>query len=372
MTNLVRRPLVPEDRRNGGDRPAMYLQRACLAHAVAAISCPRGERTTPHEAAVVAQQRWGDAVTEIVLRGASTPATTTAPDWAGVFAQQAVGDFAVSLEPLSAGARLLNTCPRITLDREATIKFPRRTGPTAPVSGWVAEQGPLPNVMFSLQSATLGPTHKCGCIAVTTRELVESSAIETVLNTLMREGTALALDTKLFSADAASPAACAGLLDGVAALTPTGGSDNDAMLGDLDKISAAIAPFTSGLVYVMHPTQASFLKRRRGWAVDADIVVWPTLGCQAGVVIGLDPAALASAYGPEPEVRASREGVLHEDTTPLAIATPGTPPVIAAPTRDLYQTDCVATLLILRAAWTWRAAGCIAWVENATWGAPAP
>jgi hypothetical protein len=98
-------------------------------------------------------------------------------------------------------------------------------------------------------------------------------------------------------------------------------------------------------------------------------VALPSLGVQPGTVIGLDPAALASAYGAEPEISSSKEAVIHEDSAPLAIASPGTPPVIAAPTRSLWQSDCIATLLILRAAWTWRAAGCVAWISTASWGA---
>ena len=157
MTNLARRPLVPEDR--NAYRPATYLQRACLAHAIAATAhVDHNVPTKAPEAAAVADRRWNDGVTELVLRGAAVPATTTAPSWAGVLAQEAVGDFVASLEPLSAGAKLLNACPRVSFDRMAMISFPRRDGPTAPVGHWVAEGTPIPNPKFSLQAALLGPT----------------------------------------------------------------------------------------------------------------------------------------------------------------------------------------------------------------------
>src|SRR5260370_30918787 len=97
------------------------------------------------------------------------------------------------------------------------------------------------------------------------------------------------------TADAASEAACAGLLAGVAALPATTGGDNAAMIGDLDQIAASIAPFTSGLIFVAHPMQASFLKLRRGWAVAHDITVVPSLGVSPRTGIGLDPLAVASA-----------------------------------------------------------------------------
>jgi hypothetical protein len=364
---MVKRALVPEDR--NGHRPARFLQRALYSHALAAAERREPGTTTPSEAAAVAQRCYGDEVTGLVLRGASSPAAAAAPAWAGILSHDVVGDFFATLEPLGAGARLLNACPHVTLDGINTVSFPRRSGPTAAITGWVAEQAPIPNIMFNLQSAVLGPVHRLACIATVTRELIESSAGETVLTTMMREGSSLALDTKLFSADAASPAACAGLLNGIAPLSATSGTDGAAMISDLSKIAAAIAPFATGLWYVMHPMQASFVNLRRGWAVADDIVALPSLGVPAGTVIGLDPAALASAYGPDPEIKSSKEGVLHEDTAPLAIVSAGTPPVIAAPTRSLWQSDCIATLLILRAAWTWRGAGAVAWISGASWGA---
>ena len=45
---------------------------------------------------------------------------------------------------------------------------------------------------------------------------------------------------------------------------------------------------------------------------------------------------------------------------------PGVPTVVAAEARDMFQTDC--TMLIIRAAWVWRASGCIAWTSSAPAG----
>jgi hypothetical protein len=69
----------------------------------------------------------------------------------------------------------------------------------------------------------------------------------------------------------------------------------------------------------------------------SDILVLPTLGVAPGTIIGLDPAALVSAYGPEPEFQSSKETVIHyEDTTPLDIGTAGTPATVAAPSQSLF------------------------------------
>ena len=370
MTNIIRRPLVPEDQPTR--RPSVYLERAIFAHTLAATAfkAGSGDITSPENAALIARKLWGgDSGAEMILRGAVAPATTTNQNWAGVLSRDAVGDFFATMGPLGAGGQVLNAAPRVSLGGIHSIKFPKRDGSTAPKGFWVAEDAPIPNVPVSLKySATLGPTHKCACITIQTRELVESSNSESVIRTLMREGISLALDTKLFSSDAETLAAPAGLLNGVAPLTATAGGGNDAMLGDLDKIGGAIAPYTTNIIYVAHPSQAGYVKRRLGWAVGADTTVLPSPGVALGTIIGLDPQALATGYGPDPEIRSTNNGVIHESDTPVAIGSPGSPPVIAAPSRDLYQTDCVATLMILRAAWTWRAENCVAWISGTTWG----
>ena len=49
----------------------------------------------------------------------------------------------------------------------------------------------------------------------------------------------------------------------------------------------------------------------------------------------------------------STGGTLHmEDTTPLPIGTVGTPNVIAAPTRSLWQTDTLGLRLTTEMSWT--------------------
>ena len=357
MSTLARRPLVPEDR--NGHRPALYLQRAAYAHALATVKL----RSGPPEA--VARERWGDGVTELLLvRSAAAPATTASPSWAGALAGEAVADYVSSLEPISAGARVLNAAMRISLDRVASLKIPRKDGPTAPSAFWIEESQAIPVPKFSLAGAELAP-RKLAAISVMTSELLQSSSGEVVLTTLLREACALALDMKLFSADVATAEAPGGLLAGIAPATGSGDA-----LADLSSIAAAIAPFTAGgLVFVAHPVQASYLSLRRGVTVAADLVVWPTLGVPPGTIVGLDAAAVVAGFGPEPEFRTSIDTVLHmEDAAPTDIGVPGSPPIVSAPSKSMFQIDCVATRMILRAAWTWRLTGAAAWVTGATWG----
>ena len=67
----------------------------------------------------------------------------------------------------------------------------------------------------------------------------------------------------------------------------------------------------------------------------------PTIGVAAGTVIAIDPLALVSGFGADPEISANRDAVVHyEDTTPLQIGS-GTPTTVAAPTWSTWQSDSV-------------------------------
>ena len=97
------------------------------------------------------------------MRGAVSPATSTNPDWAGDLAREAVGDFVDDLAKFNAGAKVLTTARRMLLGRYATLSFPRRDGPTAPVGHWCGEEGTIPVARFSLQSAKLGRMKRLVC-----------------------------------------------------------------------------------------------------------------------------------------------------------------------------------------------------------------
>jgi hypothetical protein len=134
------RVLVPEDRPR---KPGRDLMRAAYAHAKSAAAASTIAPET------IAQSLWRDEVVNVLTRGASSPATTTDPLWASALARQEIGSYLTSLEPLSAGARLLNLAPRASLDGIASISFPRKAGPTAAQASWVGEFEPIPVPSFS-------------------------------------------------------------------------------------------------------------------------------------------------------------------------------------------------------------------------------
>jgi hypothetical protein len=301
-------------------------------------------------------------------RAAQVPATTTGSGWADKLSTTVVSDFIASLVPLSAGARLLEAAPKVDLSGVGSILFPRRSGAiSATAVPWVTEGDPAPVLQFVLDAATLDSAKKLIGIVVLTRELFEHSAANVVMKRLLAENVSAALDASLFSNVAATTARPAGILNGVSGLTAaTAGAG--AMVTDLSALAKAIAPVTTGLVFVAHPAQAAMINLNRG-VTFPNVEVWPTLGVAAGTVIALDPAAFVSAFGPDVDISASTETLLHmESTTPLPFATGAQGSgVLATPARSMFQVDAVALKIKLRASWAWRVSGAVAWVASTNW-----
>jgi len=88
----------------------------------------------------------------------------------------------------------------------------------------------------------------------------------------------------------------------------------------------------------------------------------------AGTVVLMDCADFASVTGDDPRFEISDQAVLHmEDTTPLAIGTPGTPPTVAAPARSLWQTDTIGIRLVMPMNWTMRRTGMVQHIDAVSW-----
>jgi len=129
-------------------RAADYLMRAvgAVAHATTF------KHSTAVSAVEFARDEWGDDTTEVIIRAASAQATITDPGWAGSLARAATGDFVASLAPISAGAKLLEQAPRVTLDGYRQINIPQRVGAIAPDQvAWVAEGKSIPVAQFALR-----------------------------------------------------------------------------------------------------------------------------------------------------------------------------------------------------------------------------
>src|SRR5262249_49322210 len=99
-----------------------------------------------------------------------------------------------------------------------------------------------------------------------------------------------------------------------------------------------------------------------------DIEIWPCSSLPVKTVVAIQIDAFVSAYGPLPSISRERSTTLHLDTSPLPLASPGSPNTVAAPMVSTYQSDLVATKVTLDAAWAMRAPGRVQWMQNVNWG----
>jgi HK97 family phage major capsid protein/HK97 family phage prohead protease len=327
-------------------------------------------------------------VTSMVLRAVANPANTTVATWAAELIQTDTQPFLDRLMADSIYLPLSNAGVRYTFGNAGVLKIPVRAASPAGVrlaGNWVAEGAPKPVRRASFTTVTLSPT-KLAVISTFTEEMAQYSAqsIEQIIRQAMSDDTSEALDTFLIDATAASAGVRpAGLLAGVtpitaSVLTPA----SAAMVADLKALVGAIVAAGGGrnVVLIVNPLQAismgvvttstgDFLfdsAQAAAARFNARVIISST--CPAGRVIAVDAADFATANGDAPRFAVSTDATLHEeDTTPLALGTTGSPNVVAAPLRSLFQTDAVAVRMSLYVTWAMRRAGMVQTIAAVTW-----
>jgi HK97 family phage major capsid protein len=282
--------------------------------------------------------------------------------------------------PLSAAGLSL------TFGRNGKIIIPTRSRTPTIAGSFVGEGLPIPVRQGAFTSQSLTPK-KMAVITTWTREIDEHSvpAIQGLLRDAIQYDTGVALDAILLDANAATTVRPAGILNGVAGLTPTAGGGFAALTGDIKQLSGALLTGTLGNVrnprWLMNPQQVN----SAGLAIATGAGVfpfrdeisqgrlggWPIIQSgtvPAGTVIAIDAADFVSVTGDGPRFEISDQATLHmEDTTPTDISTAGTPAVVAYPAKSMFQTDSMALRLIMPINWTIRRAGTVAWVAGVTW-----
>ena len=339
---------------------ARSLERAAFASFLAAAK--RGHGDASATAATLYPQ---DTVARRILtRGAVAPLTTGYADLTGAMTATATGDFLASLAPQSAGARLIASGLRLTLAPEQQLALPVRPAGAVPLA-WVPEADAIPIRRHALAKVLLGPSRKMAAISVHSRELARQANADAIFGALLREDAAASLDAALFATTPATEDAPAGLLHGVAPLTPTTGSGLEAMELDLIALSSAVsAAGGSDVMFVASPAQAAAVQIRKP-EIAARVVASSFLA--AGTVVAVDRAALVSGFGAAPDVESSHYTTLHLDDAPAQISMAGSPNIVAAATQSTFQHALIATRLILDAAFVLRAPGLIAHIEGVTW-----
>jgi HK97 family phage prohead protease len=326
------------------------------------------------------------AVVDWAVRAASAPAMTTVVGWAAELVQQIVVDFMETLMPKSVYPRLSAAGLPLNFGRNGKIVIPTRSRTPTIAGSFVGEGLPIPVRQGAFTSQTLTPK-KMAVITTWTREIDEHSvpAIEGLLRNAIGEDTAISLDAVLLDANPATLVRPAGILNGVASLTPTAGGGFTALVGDIKQISGALLTGTAGNVrnpvWLMNPQQMNSAgliampgagvfpfrdeigqNRLGGWPIiDAGTI-------PLGTVIAIDAGDFVSVQGDAPRFEISDQATLHmEDTAPSDISTTGTPAVVAYPVKSMWQTDMLALRMILPINWAIRRTGTVAWVAGVTW-----
>ncbi len=184
----------------------------------------------------------------------------------------------------------------------------------------------------------------------------------------MGEALANGLDSALFSTAAATTARPAGLFAGVAAIPATAGGGVAALIGDVTALLDAVIAAGGGanVIFVMNPSRATRLALLASAPLPHQILTSRAMA--PGSIAAIEAGAFVSGLGTAPRIESSTESAIHfEDTTPLAIATAGSPNTVAAPVRSAWQSDLTVIRLIQPVAWGVRGTGLVQLVTGVTW-----
>jgi hypothetical protein len=354
------KPLVPAD-----IRPERALVRVATAYAAAAA---RGPGYSPYQQLLGMFPR-DQVARALCQRAASAPATIGQTGWADVLAITAVSAFIRDLRD-SAAAVLINAGVRLNLTGAGRVSLPRVS--SRGVAGWVTEGSVIAVAQGVTTSGALIRPYKIGLIESLSRESLEHSqpgGAESWMEVVLRDVARATLDSSLFSSTAESGARPPGLVAGITPLTASTSTES---------ISAATADFRA-LVDSIVTNQGSsavlfFCSPGRALAAKSLLpAIAPQIHGSAFIssaeLFAACPETFCSAFDPDPEITASAQVDLHfEDTTPVDIGTVGTPDIVAAPSKSMFQTDSIAFRMILKAAWGLRIPNTAAWIQTGmTW-----
>jgi hypothetical protein len=258
------------------------------------------------------------AVVDWQTKAASAAALSTVTGWAKELAQQVVVEFMQILMPASVFGPLSSKGLALGFGRNAKIIIPTRSRTPTIAGSFVGEGLPIPVRQGAFTSLSLTPM-KMAVITVWSRELDEHSipAIEGLLRDAVVYDTAVAIDSVLLDANAASTIRPAGILNGVSGLTPTAGGGFTALTGDIKALSGALLTGTLGNVrnpvWLLNPQQvnsASFAIATgagvfpyRDEISQGRLGGWPIIQSgtvHAGTVIVIDAADFVSVTGDGP------------------------------------------------------------------------
>lgn len=307
----------------------------------------------------VATQLWPDDRELVaVMRAATAPAMTTVPGWAAELVRKIVLDALDALGPASAAAQVMRAGLVMSFSG-GVVSAPGFVAGAGNAS-FVAEGDPIPVRQFASGAAQITP-YKVANIAVLTRELMESSNAEAVIQDALIKSAGAALDAVFFDANASTPARPPGLKYGVGASSASTAADLfEAVFEDMATLINAVSPVGGSGPYIFVASPGRIIGMKLRFAIANE----PNVSFFASNAIGNDLAciaasALVTAASPAPDVETSGAAALVMDTAPGAIGT-------VTPTKSMFQSDSIALKVRWPVSWALRAAQGFAWLTP-TW-----
>lgn len=306
---------------------------------------------------MLVERQWPqDDGAKLVLKGAVAPTSTAQT----VLLQEIVT--AAVLGATGAGATLLQRGLVLSFGRNSSISLPVLIA-DASHGAFVGEGQPVPVYQGNVGAPVTLEPHKLMALWTMTREVLEGSNTEALVTECAKRSIGLALDQALFDTIAGDSVRPAGLREGVAGLP--GDTSTDplvAMLADISALLTAVAPVGGPVILIADSVRAALMPAMTPGRLPP-VLSSPAIAAADLVAVAVD--GLASALGDEIEVTSSKGVDLHMSDTPTAISTVGTPNVISAPARSMFQTDCVGLRLRLPVSWVKRDARAVAWLTTA-------
>jgi HK97 family phage major capsid protein/HK97 family phage prohead protease len=341
----------------------------------------------------VLKSEYGDdeptrAVLNVITKAASVPADTVTSGWASQLVETSIQDFFAALQPNSVYPSLASRGGKFSFGSAGIVSMPTRASTPTIAGSFVAQGAPIPVRQGAFSAITFTPK-KMAVISTFTREIAEHStpAIEGLIRQAIVEDTAVAIDSVLLDATAATTTRPAGLRAGVSATTATAGGGIAAVIGDIRGLTSALITGTNGNlrspVWIMNPADAlaiSLIPATAGggeFPFKAEIAggtlqgypIIQSSNVTADMMLLVDAADFVSVTGDSPRFDVSDQATLHmEDTTPLQIATGAQGSgVLATPARSLWQTDTIGVRMLLDLNFGLRRTGVVAWTQTMTW-----
>jgi hypothetical protein len=116
------------------------------------------------------------------------------------------------------------------------------------------------------------------------------------------------------------------------------------MVGDMTALAGTVSVIGGPVVYVASLARAVAMSPMA--YSEPPFAIYGSPALAANDLIAIATKGLASAVDTAPELDTTKVSTVHmEDATPAPIASPGSPPAIAAPARSLWQSASVGIKL---------------------------